>query len=49
MDGADIPADARALVVEASFGQDFLPRAEFRMESAMTLYYGATREQLFGA
>lgn len=49
IDGADIPADATALHVTATFGQDFLPRPQFRMDSTMTLYYGATREQLFGA
>jgi hypothetical protein len=48
IDGADIPADAGALIVTASFDQDFLARPQFRMDSTMTLYYGATREQLFG-
>jgi hypothetical protein len=49
VDGSDIPADATALQVTVSFGQDFLARPQFRMDSTMTLYYGATREQMFGA
>lgn len=49
IDGADIPADATELRISASFDDDFLPRPQFEMESAMTLYYGATREQLFGS
>lgn len=49
VDGADIPAEASALQVTASFEQDFLARPQFRMDSFMTFYYGATREQMFGA
>ena len=49
VDGADIAADATELHVTATFGQDFLPRPQFRMDSTMTLYYGATRDQLFGS
>lgn len=46
--GADIPDDAGSLHVTASFGQEFTPRANFRMESVLTLYHGATKAELFG-
>jgi hypothetical protein len=46
--GADIPDDARTLRVTATFGSEFTPRANFRMESVLTLYHGATKAELFG-
>lgn len=45
--GADIPDDVQELHVQASFGQEFTPRANFRMESVLTFYYGATKAELF--
>lgn len=47
IDGADIPADARELRVQAWFGPAFTPRANFRLESVVTVYYGATSDELF--
>ena len=49
IDGADIPADARELRVQAWFGPAFTPRANFRLESFVTVYYGATSDELFAA
>ena len=45
--GDDIPDDARSLTIEASFGSSFTPRLEFEMLSAVTLYYGATKAEMF--
>lgn len=47
--GADIPPEARELLVHAWFGPGFTPRTEFHLHSMVTLYYGATSEELFGA
>ncbi len=47
IDGADIPDDARELRVRAYWGSGFTPRANFRMESFVTFYYGATRSEMF--
>jgi hypothetical protein len=49
IDGADIPAEARELRVHVQYGPDFTPRANFRLQTFMTLYYGATHDQIFGA
>lgn len=49
IDGADIPAEARELSVQAWFGPAFTPRANFRLESYVTVYYGATSDELFQA
>jgi hypothetical protein len=49
IDGADIPADAREVRVQAWFGPNFTPRANFRLESYVTVYYGATSDELFTA
>lgn len=45
--GADIPAGTTSLHVTAAFGDQFAPRANFDMESAFTVYYGATKAELF--
>lgn len=45
--GEDIPDDAGELVVRGVFGSDFTPRAGFRMESVLTVFYGATKDELF--
>ncbi|HUR24659.1 MAG TPA: carboxypeptidase regulatory-like domain-containing protein [Candidatus Thermoplasmatota archaeon] len=47
LDGEDIPDDARELRVQVWFGPGFVPRANFRLESYVTVYYGATSEELF--
>ncbi|HUR26306.1 MAG TPA: carboxypeptidase-like regulatory domain-containing protein [Candidatus Thermoplasmatota archaeon] len=47
IDGHDIPSDARELRVQVWFGSGFVPRANFRLESYVTVYYGATSEELF--
>ncbi|MFA5943464.1 MAG: carboxypeptidase-like regulatory domain-containing protein [Candidatus Thermoplasmatota archaeon] len=49
IDGADIPSDARELQVQVYFGPAFTPRANFRLESYVTAYYGATSDELFTA
>jgi hypothetical protein len=49
VDGADIPASVRELHVQAWFGPAFVPRANFRMESYVTVYYGATSDDMFSA
>lgn len=49
IDGYDIPADAQELRVQVWFGAGFIPRANFRLESFVTFYYGATSAELFGA
>lgn len=46
--GHDIPDDAGALQVTASFGRDFTPRTSFRLDTVLTLYHGATKAELFG-
>ena len=48
IDGDDIPADARELRVQVWFGSGFIPRANFRLESYATVYYGATSDEIFG-
>lgn len=48
IDGADIPADARQLSIRAWFGPGFTPRANFHLDSYVTVYYGATSDQMFG-
>lgn len=48
IDGADIPAEAHGLQVRAQYGPDFTPRANFQLQTFMTLYYGATKDQIFG-
>jgi hypothetical protein len=45
--GADIPAGTTSLHVTAAFGDQFAPRANFGMDSAFTVYYGATKAELF--
>ena len=45
--GADIPEDADRLHVTAVFGDTFTPRTMFHMESVVTMYYGATKAELF--
>lgn len=45
--GADIPAGARDLFVRAHFGSQFTPQVSFTMVSVMTVYYGATKDQIF--
>ena len=45
--GDDIPDSARSLTMQASFGSQFTPRLEFQMLSVVTLYYGATKAELF--
>ena len=46
--GEDIHPEATELRVEVAYGHQFLPAAqEFRMDSLMTLFHGATKEQLF--
>lgn len=47
IDGADIPTDAHELVVKAYWGPGFTPRTNFRLESFVTMYYGATSDELF--
>lgn len=48
VDGADIAEGASELRVRVFFGHDFATRLQFQMDSYMTLYYGATRAELFG-
>lgn len=45
--GEDIPDDAQSLTIEASFGDSFTPRLDFEMVSSVTLYYVATKAELF--
>jgi hypothetical protein len=45
--GADVPADAHTLTVTAWYSAQYTPQANFRMDSVMTFYHGATRSQLF--
>lgn len=45
--GEDIETDASSLTVSITFGNDFTPRYGFQMQSSATLYYGATRAELF--
>ena len=45
--GADIPAGTTSLHVTAAFGDHFAPRPNFSMDSAFTVYYGATKAELF--
>lgn len=47
IDGADIPEDAQELRVQVWFGPAFTPRANFRLESYVTVFYGATSDELF--
>jgi hypothetical protein len=47
IDGADIPAEASELRVHAWFGPSFMARPNFRLESFVTVYYGATSDELF--
>jgi hypothetical protein len=47
--GDDIPHEARSLFVRAFYGDEFTPRARFQMDAVLTLYYGATKAELFGA
>jgi hypothetical protein len=49
IDGADIPADAGELRVQVWFGSGFIPRVNFRLESYVTVYYGATSDEIFGS
>lgn len=49
IDGADIPEDAGELRVRAYWGSGFTPRANFRLESYVTMYYGATSGELFSS
>src|SRR5688572_31338512 len=47
IDGDDIPAGATTLTMLAFFGDHFTPRVNFQVLSVMTLYYGATKAELF--
>lgn len=49
VDGGDIPGDVRELRVQAWFGPGFTPRANFNLDSLVTIYYGATSDELFGS
>lgn len=44
--GTDLQPGTGALHVRVWFGPRFLPRAAFEMESILTLYYGATSDEL---
>jgi hypothetical protein len=44
--GSDIRPDVTELRVQVTYGRDFLPRTAFEMHSVMTLYHGATKEQM---
>jgi hypothetical protein len=46
--GIDIPAEATTLQVRAWFGPDFTPRTDFRMDTYMTMSYGATMAEMLG-
>lgn len=48
IDGADIPPEAGELMVHAWFGPGFTPRTDFQLDSMVTMYYGATSDELFG-
>lgn len=45
--GDDIPDDAQTLTIQATFGSEFTPRIDFEMQYVVTLYYGATKAELF--
>jgi Carboxypeptidase regulatory-like domain len=49
LDGADILPDAEELRILAKFGPAFTPRANFRLDSYVTVYYGATSSEIFSA
>jgi hypothetical protein len=46
IDGRDLPAGVHEIHLQAWFGPDFTPRANFRMQTFMTLCYGCLRDQL---
>jgi hypothetical protein len=43
----EVTDDAGSLTVRAHFGEDFTPRLNFEMRYVVTLYYGATKAELF--
>lgn len=44
--GSDIHPEATELRVHVTYGDKFLPRTGFEMNSVMTLYHGATKDEM---
>lgn len=44
--GTDLPEDARSLDIRVTFGRDFVARPAFEMESLLSLFYGATHDEM---
>lgn len=47
--GEDLSPEAKALQVRVWFGPQFMPRSTFEMESVLSLFYGATQDEMLHA